>query len=104
MTNEFTIEGPPKNSDEYWQTSYYNQRRDRLADIVGDYLNDENIDSRQCYEEILAEVDGWLKYHKKFYDKALKLKTLMLGHREFELDTSLDYITGLKTDKIFIQE
>ena len=101
--HEFVIEGRPKTKED-WDQTYYNQRRDRLADSVADYLTCDSTDARQCYEEILSEVDSWIKYHRKGMEKATALKSLLMGHREFEFDTSSDYITGLKTDRIFIQE
>jgi len=61
--------------------SFENQRRDRLADAIGDYLTDESVDARQAYEEILAEVHGWVKYHEKFLVKAQNLYTLLQGER-----------------------
>ena len=61
--------------------SYENQRRDRLADAIGDYLTDESVDARQAYEEILAEVQGWVKYHEKFLVKAQNLYALLQGER-----------------------
>ena len=65
--------------------TYEQQRRDRLSDIVGDYLTCEKTEARACYEEILSEVDGWIEYHKKFLDKAVNLKELLLGHRPIDL-------------------
>ena len=32
-----------------WNQEYYNQRRDRLADAVGDYLTCDSTSARQCY-------------------------------------------------------
>jgi len=61
--------------------SFENQRRDRLADAIGDYLTDESVDARQAYEEILAEVQGWVKYHEKFLVKAQNLYALLQGER-----------------------
>ena len=101
--HEFVIEGRPKTKED-WDQTYYNQRRDRLADSVADYLTCDSTDARQCYEEILSEVDSWIQYHRKGMDKATTLKSLLMGNREFEFDTSLDHITGMKTDRIFIQE
>ena len=101
-----TIEGQPVMKTDYeWQESYYNQRRDKLADIIGDYINDETIDPRQCYEEILSEIDGWIKYYKNFHDRSVKLKSLLLGNREFDLD-SFDPVLASKwqVDKILLTE
>lgn len=76
-----TIEGRPQSD---WDKEYYNQRRDRLADSVSDYLTCDSTDARQCYEEILAEVDGWIDHHRKGMEKANTLKSLLMGNREVE--------------------
>ena len=61
--------------------TYAEQRRDRMADAIGDYLTDEDVDARQAYEEMLAEVQTWIDYHQKFLVKAQNLYALMLGER-----------------------
>ena len=61
--------------------TYAEQRRDRMGDAIGDYLTDEDVDARQAYEEILAEVQTWIDYHQKFLVKAQNLYALMQGER-----------------------
>ena len=61
--------------------TYAEQRRDRMADAIGDYLTDEDVDARQAYEEMLAEVQTWIDYHQKFLVKAQNLYALMQGER-----------------------
>ena len=61
--------------------TYDEQRRDRMADAIGDYLTDEDVDARQAYEEMLAEVQTWIDYHRKFLVKAQNLYALMQGER-----------------------
>jgi hypothetical protein len=94
MTNEFTIEGSP---DKHWETTYYNQRRDRLADIVGDYLNDESTTASQFYDDMISEVEGWVSYYKKFYEKSSALKLKIMREKDKVVTDSL---TGIQ----FIQE
>lgn len=89
-----TIEGRPDFTKD-WQQEFYNQRRDRLADTIGDYLTCESTDARQCYEEMLAEIDGWIDYHKKFLSKATALKSLVMGNR----DVSLEFLTESIPDR-----
>ena len=100
-----TTEGRPdwtEANQKFWNKTYEQQRRDRLADAVGDYLTCEDTDARQCYEEMLAEVDDWINYHKKFMNKAVKLKELLLGHRDATLD--FPHWPGEATNKEFLQE
>ena len=61
--------------------TYAEQRRDRMGDAIGDYLTDEDVDARQAYEEMLAEVQTWIDYHQKFLVKAQNLYALMQGER-----------------------
>ena len=79
-----TVEGRPEfqGSQEYWQKEYEVQRKDRMQDCIDDYLQDRKVTARQAYEEILSCVDDVINYHKKEYDKAVELKSLMLGHRD----------------------
>lgn len=87
-TKKPPIEGRPelKNSDEFWKTMYSQQRKERMQDAIDDYLNDDEVDARRTYEEILSCVDDVINYHKKQLDKAVALKSLMMGHRSFDID------------------
>jgi len=67
--------------------TYAAQRRDRMSDCIGDYLNDEEVDPRQCYEEMLADIQSWIDYHENNLRRATTLKSLMMGNREIDLDT-----------------
>ena len=66
--------------------TYEAQRKDRMGDAIGDYLTDEKIDARTCYEDMLSEVQSWIDYHRTFLKKAETLKELMLGQRPDQLD------------------
>ena len=81
-----TIEGRPdiQTSDEYWQNEYSRQRKDRMQDCIDDYLQDERVPARQAYEEMLSCIDDVIKYHKSNMDRAVELKSLMMGHREID--------------------
>ena len=85
-----------------WMEAYYNQRRDRLADAVGDYLTCEDTTARQCYEEMLAEVDGWIKHHRQHLNKAQALKDLLMGDSDVTMD--FPHADGEVTTKQFLQE
>ena len=94
-----TIEARPQKD---WMETYYNQRRDRLADAVGDYLTCDATSARQCYEEMLAEVDGWIKHHRQHLNKAQALKDLLMGERNANMD--FPHWPGEVTEKQFLQE
>ena len=64
---------------------YAKQRRDRLADQVGDYLNDDKCSPRQFYEELLSEVQEWIDYHERHYKKYQLFKQLIQGERPLDL-------------------
>ena len=86
-----TIEGRPElNVD--WNAEYYKQRRSRMDDCLGDYMGDEETTPRRCYEDILSVCDEWINYHKENMNKWTELKSLMMGHREVNLD---DYVKNL---------
>ena len=77
-------------TDDYWEKEYARQRKDRMQDCIDDYLNDDKVDARRTYEEILSCVDDVINYHKKQYEKAVSLKTLMLGYRECDIIACAD--------------
>ena len=40
---------------------------------ITDYLTDEGVTARRCYEDMLAEVDSWIAYHACNMKKAEEL-------------------------------
>ena len=60
--------------------TYQSARKDRVGDLLMDYLGDEELDSRHIYEEFLSEVDSLIKYHRAQYNKARQLQSWMLGY------------------------
>jgi len=67
-----------------WSAQYCIQRKDRMHDAIEDYLNDEKVNPRQTYEEMLSCIDNTIQHHKSSYEKAVALKELMLGHRAID--------------------
>ena len=67
-----------------WSHEYSKQRKDRMQDAIDDYLNDDRVSARQTYEEMLFGIDDVINYHKKSMERAVDLKSLMLGHREVD--------------------
>lgn len=67
-----------------WCAEYGIQRKDRMHDAIEDYLNDDKVDARRAYEEMLSCIDNTIQYHKSSQEKAVELKELMLGHRPIE--------------------
>jgi len=86
-----TIEGRPdiQTSDEYWENEYSKQRKGRMQDAIDDYLQDERVSARQTYEEVLSCIDDVINYHKSNMDRAVELKSLMMGHREVDFTDDL---------------
>lgn len=78
---EFTVEGTPfitePNVEEFNMKIYEQARRDRLSDVIGDYITDENTNAETFHSELISEIDGWLKYHEKFMDKCQTIKNLL---------------------------
>ena len=44
--------------------SYDSQRRDRLSEVVHDYLEDNDVPARRFYEHLVAEVTEIADYHE----------------------------------------
>ena len=52
---------------------YDKQRRDRLSEVVGDYLTDESMSPEQFFNDLKKEVQDWVDYYKGFHDKSSKV-------------------------------
>lgn len=108
--HEYAVEGRPNITgvDDFNDTIYKTARRDRLVDLIADYLTDEQTDARTFYEEILHEVNTWIEYHQSNLNRANEFKTLMQGNRTFEIKTSQflaeDRITNFPGEPIKIGE
>ena len=75
--------GPDKTYDE--------QRKCRLQDAIDDYLQDDTVDSRRIYEDILSCIEDVLTYHQKHVQRASQLKTFMKGRKDLDfVDDMLD--------------
>lgn len=61
--------------------SYSQQRNKRMQECIDDYLNDDSLDARACYEQMLMSIQDLIDYHRKELDKASELYDLMQGHR-----------------------
>ena len=77
MTTERPFLGP--------DNTYEKQRKCRMQDAIDDYLQDDKVSARQTYEEMLSCVNDVIDYHRKNMNRAVKLKELMLGHRDIDL-------------------
>jgi len=79
--------------------TYDKQRRGRLADVIGDYLQDEDCDARRFYEEMLSELNDWIDYHRRFARKGENMRELMMSGTALSFDQSVkdysDILTGL---------
>ena len=105
-----TIEGRPefKGTEDFLRKTYAGQRKDRMQDAIDDYLQDDKVSARQAYEEMLSCIDDVIKYHRSNLRRATELKSLMVGHRDVNLDFPMwpGEVTASQytDDKIFLTE
>ena len=59
------------------ESSYHNQRRDRLSDVLGDYINDESCDPKQLHRDMLEEVNSWINYHQEQESRWVQFKHMI---------------------------
>ena len=59
------------------EQSYYNDRRDRLADILTEYMTDGSVSSHDIHHDIMRELNGWVTLSSPFMEKAQLVKKLM---------------------------
>ena len=72
--------------------TYEKQRKCRMQDAIDDYLQDDKVSARQTYEEMLSCINDVIEYHKSSMDRAVALRSLMMGNREVDLN---DYVKNL---------
>lgn len=73
--------------NENFMKSYNDQRRDRLGDVISDYLSDEDKTAKDFYDDLITELDDWIQYHQRFAEKYKSAKMMINGHRK---NTMLD--------------
>ena len=49
--------------------TYEHQRKCRMQDAIDDYLQDDEVDARRAYEEMLSCVQDVIDYHQKSMSK-----------------------------------
>lgn len=57
--------------------SYAEQRRDRLGDMIMDWLGDDTVSAKLFYESILQEIEENIAYHHQKLEKYKNFKALM---------------------------
>ena len=79
-----TTEGRPDivGSKEFNTSVYKQARKDRLVDLISDYLTDEETTAREFYEEVIGEVQMWVDYYQNNMNRAQEFKSLLLGHSD----------------------
>mgnify|MGYP001189472959 FL=1 len=60
-------------------TTYSQQRKDRMQDAIDDYLCDDEVTAHDAYNEMLECVKNMSDYHLREYLKAQELYDLMSG-------------------------
>lgn len=75
-------------------TDYKQVRRDRLVDLIGDYINDEDTSALTFYNEVKDEVKIWLDYHKKYMEKCESIIKLIDNKTVTDDTITFDYIGG----------
>ena len=75
------------------EDSYYNQRRDRLSDVVGDYLTDESLTAQDFYKDLMEEVQSWINYHEKELKRTYGVKRLLKGELKSDVVTGISSAT-----------
>ena len=70
-------------------SSYADQRRDRLSEVIGDYLSDGTMSAKDIYNEIVSEVQSYIEYHQNELNKSVKFKELIKHKVDFPKEKDL---------------
>ena len=69
-----TVEGRPYLGKD---KTYAAQRRERLADVVADYFQDEDITPREFYDDLIAEIKESKNYHQHHVRRYEEVENLL---------------------------
>lgn len=58
---------------------YSEQRRERLSDVIFDYISDEDTTPDELYRDIKSEIQDSLTYFQKYANKCQNLMDLVNG-------------------------
>jgi len=58
--------------------TYAAQRRERLADVVSDYFQDDEVTPREFFDDLIAEVRDAKQYHQTYVCKYEEIENLLL--------------------------
>jgi hypothetical protein len=61
----------------YAKTSYNHARKERLDDVVFDYISDEDASPEQFYSELKTSVRDCVEYFEKFRDRSQRILDLI---------------------------
>jgi len=87
--HEFVVEGRP-NVTVDWKAEYAKQRKNRLADSIHEYLEDDEVSIEVFYQDLKDEIEQIITYHKVKKEKAIGALQLILGHRSVDLSSIPD--------------
>lgn len=59
--------------------TYSEQRRDRLDDVVGDYMTDDKVSAAEFYMDLKACIAEHLQYHQDYVKKYQDLEKMING-------------------------
>ena len=59
------------------EQSYYNERRDLLADVITECITDKSITAHDIHRDIIGELNGWVTMSSPFMEIAQLVKKLM---------------------------
>ena len=71
--------------------SYQTRRREILAEIICEYIEDSDYDARRIYEEFLSVLASEVQGREESSKKAIEMRDLVLGYRPASFPTSYEY-------------
>ena len=70
---------------------YQTRRREILAELICEYIEDSDYDARRIYEEFLSVLASEVQGREESSKKAIEIRDLVLGYSEpFSFPTSFE--------------
>lgn len=72
------IELDASKTQEMWDKTYASQRKDRLTDIISDFMGDDSITADDFYASLMEDIDNNINYYESQANKYRNLKQLIM--------------------------
>lgn len=60
-------------------SNYHQHLKDRISDIISEYMSDDNLTPQHFVDDINGELKGWVDYYEQGRAKATEMQSKFEG-------------------------